>query len=108
MAVTPFLSQIDFAVPRVEVGAITDQLADSIGRFADNHVDNFGVTQPFARGHRVGGVAFEVVDWIENARNPPLGIRTVGLEQAILGDDHHVELGIDGERRAGCPRSPRR
>ncbi len=100
MAVAPFLGEIDFAIVRVEMGAVTDQLPDAIGRFADDHVDNLRVAEPFARSHRVGRVALEVVDRIEDPGNAPLRIGTVGLQQTILGDDDHIELGIDGQRRA--------
>src|SRR3984885_13092947 len=99
MTVAPLLGEVDLAVVRVEVGAVTNQLANAVGRLANHHVDNVRIAEPFAGGHRVGRVTLEVVDRIEDPRDAALRIRAVGLQQAVLGDNDHVERRVDGESR---------
>ena len=100
MAVPPFEREGDLAVVRVEMGPVSDQFADAIGRLVDNHVDDRLVAEPLPRRHRVGRVTAEVIQRVENAGDAPLGVGAVGLQQAVLRDDDDVEPRIDGKRRA--------
>ena len=96
--VAPFAAQGDVAVDLVEVRAPVDQLADPVGRLADDHLDDLGVAQPLAGRQRVGDVVVEPVLGIEHAGDAPLGVVAVALADLVLGDDQHaIRLG-DAQR----------
>ena len=54
MAMPSLLGERDLAVFQVEVRAVGDQLANVLGRLADNHIDDFRVAKSFAGGIRPG------------------------------------------------------
>ncbi len=71
MAVPPFEREGDLAVVRVEMGSVSDQFADALGRLVDNHVDNRLVAEPLPRRHRIGRVTAEVIQRDRKRRRFP-------------------------------------
>ena len=91
MAVPPFLRQRQLAVFDVEVGPPLDQLLNPLGSFADDHFHDLLVAQPLAGGHRVGGMARNIIDRIEDPGDAPLSIGAVRLRQHVFADDDRLE-----------------
>ncbi len=99
VAVAPFATEGQLAGFDVELRPPADQLANSLGRFADHHFHDGRIAQFAAGGERVGDVVLEAVFGIEHAGNAPLGILAVRLLQIVLADDQDFERRIDRNRR---------
>ena len=91
MTVSSLPGQVDLSVGLVEPRADLDQLADPLGSLLDHHLDHSGVTESLTRSDRVGGVMRKVVQGIQHAGNPSLGLGAVGNLQQVLGDDDRRE-----------------
>ena len=63
----------------VELRAPVDQLADVLGRLADDHLDDLAIAQPGAGDERVVDVVLEAVLGLEHAGDAALGVGAVGL-----------------------------
>ncbi len=71
--VAPFAAQGDLAVDLVEMGSPVDQLADPLGRLANDHLDDLGVAKALAGRQRVGDVVVKPVLGDRGRRRCPLG-----------------------------------
>ncbi len=98
MAVPALAAEQQIAVLQVELRAPGDQIVDVVGRFADDHLDDFLIAEIRAGDHRVGDVVLEAVLGIDHSGDAALGVGAVGLFHRVLGDHQKREPWIDFHR----------
>ena len=80
------------------MGAPTDQLVDPIGRFAHDHLDDFGIAKSLARSQRISDVVVEGVIGVQDPGDSSLGIVAVAFADLVLGHDEGPELIRNAQR----------
>ncbi len=99
VAMAPFAAEREAAGFEIEIGAPFDQFANSLRRFAHDHLDDFSIAQLAAGGERVGDVILEAVFGIQHAGDAPLGLGAIRFLQLILAHHHDRKPRIGGNRR---------
>src|SRR6478752_6345968 len=72
-----------------------DQLLNSLGGFANDHIDDVGVAERAAGDEGVVDMLLEAVVGIHDAGDAALGVAAVGLLDGVFGDDEGAESLVD-------------
>ena len=100
VAVAALAAEQQLAFVLIERGAPFDELANVMGSFANDHLDDFGIAQAGTGDERVLNVVLEPIVGPEHSGDAALGVAAVGLLQAVLSDDERREPRVDGHGRA--------
>ena len=106
VTVSPLLREGHLTIRLIKDRTERDEFPNPVGRFAHDGLDDVAMTQSLAGGHRVGHMIGEVIERIEDPRDPTLSVRAVRLADDILRREDHLHLGINGQCRAN-PGDPR-